>query len=45
VFEQVLRLISTAWLNTLLCLHLRPINLLVSKEPNMETLSRGGLRA
>jgi hypothetical protein len=31
--------ISTAWLNALLRLHLRPINLLVSEGPNMETLS------
>jgi len=30
------RLISTARLNVLLRLHLRPINLLVSKEPDME---------
>jgi len=32
-----IRLISTTRLNTLLCLHLWPINLLVSEEPNVET--------
>ena len=37
---QAARLISTARLNTLLCLHLQPINLVVSQEPS-DTLRYG----
>ena len=37
--------ISTARLCTLPCLHLRPIDVIVSDGPRMEILSWGGLRA
>jgi len=39
VYHASIRPISTARLNALLRLHLRPINLLVSEGPNMETSS------
>ena len=42
---QADRPISTGQLNTLLCLHLRPINLVVYKEPDRDTYSWRGLRA
>jgi len=41
--DQASRLISTARLNTLLCLHLQPINLLVSKEPLVPIIREGYL--
>ena len=39
------RAISTARLCTSPCLHLRPIDVIVSDGPRMEILSWGGLRA
>jgi hypothetical protein len=41
--SQVSRLISIARLNTLLCLHLRPINPVISGKPSVPMRTSGGI--